>query len=112
MEREDNTVTVTDTLPAGLTYNSSSGTGWSCSAAGQVVTCTHAPTINPGASLPPLSLVVNIAEAAAASVTNSVTVSSPSYELVTRQQHGDRRHRDARSEPVDVHQVRRRHERR
>jgi uncharacterized repeat protein (TIGR01451 family)/fimbrial isopeptide formation D2 family protein len=82
-EREDNTVTVTDTLPAGLTYNSSSGTGWTCSAAGQVVTCTHAPTINPGASLPPLSLVVNVAQAAAASVTNSVTVSTPSYELVT-----------------------------
>jgi uncharacterized repeat protein (TIGR01451 family) len=83
MEREDNTVTVTDTLPAGLTYNSSSGTGWTCSAAGQVVTCTHAPTINPGASLPALSLVVNVAQAAAASVTNSVTVSTPSYELVT-----------------------------
>ncbi|HEU5136414.1 MAG TPA: hypothetical protein VFU13_14790 [Steroidobacteraceae bacterium] len=83
MEREDNTVTVTDTLPAGLTYNSSSGAGWSCSAAGQVVTCTHAPTINPGASLPPLSLVVNVAQAAAASVTNSVTVSTPSYELAT-----------------------------
>ena len=41
IEREDNTVTVTDTLPAGLTYNSATGTGWSCSAAGQVVTCTH-----------------------------------------------------------------------
>ncbi len=47
------------------------------------MTCTHAPTINPGASLPALSLVVNVAEAAAASVTNTVTVSTPSYELVT-----------------------------
>jgi len=83
MEREDNTVTVTDTLPAGLTYNSSSGTGWTCSAVGQVVTCTHPPTLNAGASLPPLSLVVNVAQAAAASVTNNVTVSTPSYELVT-----------------------------
>ena len=52
---------MTDTLPAGLTYNSASGTGWTCSAAGQVVTCTHAPTLNPGASLPPLTLVVNVA---------------------------------------------------
>jgi uncharacterized repeat protein (TIGR01451 family)/fimbrial isopeptide formation D2 family protein len=83
VEREDNTVTVIDTLPAGLTYNSFSGTGWSCSASGQVVTCTHAPTINPGASLPALSLVVNVAQAAAASVTNSVTVGSPSFEVVT-----------------------------
>ena len=61
----------------------SSGTGWTCGAAGQVVTCTHAPTLNPGASLPPLTLMVNVLEAAAASVTNSVTVSSPSYELIT-----------------------------
>src|SRR5205085_8058787 len=31
------TVTVTDTLPAGLTYSSATGTGWSCSASGQTV---------------------------------------------------------------------------
>jgi uncharacterized repeat protein (TIGR01451 family) len=83
MEREDNTITVTDTLPAGLTYNSFSGTGWSCSAAAQVVTCTHGPTIDAGQSLPPLSLVVNVAESAAASVTNQVAVSTPSYEFNT-----------------------------
>ena len=83
IEREDNIVTVKDTLPAGLTYNSASGTGWTCSAAGQVVTCTHAPTLNPGASFPPLTLTVNVAEAAAASVINTVVVSTPSYELIT-----------------------------
>jgi uncharacterized repeat protein (TIGR01451 family) len=82
-EREDNSVTVTDTLPAGLTYNSFSGTGWSCSAAAQVVTCTHPATLDPGASFPPLSLVVNVLEAAAASVTNTASVSTPSYELIT-----------------------------
>jgi uncharacterized repeat protein (TIGR01451 family) len=83
MEREDNTYTVIDTLPTGLTYNSSSGTGWTCGAVGQVVTCTHPPPLNAGASSPPLSLVVNVLEAAAASVTNSASVSTPSYELVT-----------------------------
>jgi len=83
IEREDNIVTVKDTLPAGLTFNSAAGTGWSCSAAGQVVTCTHAPTLNPGASFPPLTLTVNVLEAAAASVTNSVVVSTPSYEVIT-----------------------------
>jgi trimeric autotransporter adhesin len=82
-EREDNTVTVVDTLPAGLTYNSFSGTGWSCSAAAQVVTCTHPATLDPGASFPALNIVVNVLESAAASVTNSVAVSTPSYELVT-----------------------------
>jgi uncharacterized repeat protein (TIGR01451 family) len=83
IEREDNIVTIKDTLPAGLTFNSAAGTGWTCSAAAQVVTCTHAPTLNPGASFPPLTLTVNVLEAAAASVTNSVVVSTPSYELIT-----------------------------
>jgi uncharacterized repeat protein (TIGR01451 family) len=79
-EREDNTVTVTDTLPAGLTFASGTGTGWTCSAVGQVVTCTHAPTLNAGASFPPITLTVNVLESAAASVTNSVTVSSASFD--------------------------------
>ncbi len=81
MEREDNIVTVTDTLPAGLTFASGTGTGWTCSAVGQAVTCTHAPTLNAGASLPPITLTVNVTEGAAASVTNSVTVGSTSYDL-------------------------------
>lgn len=81
MEREDNTVTVTDVLPAGLTFNSFSGTGWSCGNAGQTVTCTHPPTLNAGASFPPLDLVVNVSGAAVPGVSNTVTVSSPSYDL-------------------------------
>ena len=83
IEREDNSVTVTDTLPAGLTFNSASGTGWTCGAVAQVVTCTHAPILNEGASFPAITLTVNVLEAAAASVTNSVTVSSPSYDSNT-----------------------------
>jgi uncharacterized repeat protein (TIGR01451 family) len=83
IEREDNTITVTDTLPAGLTFNSGTGTGWTCGAVGQVVTCTHPPTLDPGASYPALTLTVNVLEAANPSVTNSVSVSTPSYELVT-----------------------------
>jgi uncharacterized repeat protein (TIGR01451 family) len=79
-EREDNTVTVTDTLPAGLTFNSAIGTGWTCGAVAQVVTCTHAPTLNAGASFPAITLTVNVLEAAAASVTNTVTVSSASFD--------------------------------
>lgn len=33
-------VTVTDVLPAGLSFVSGTGTGWSCTAVGQTVTCT------------------------------------------------------------------------
>jgi uncharacterized repeat protein (TIGR01451 family) len=83
VEREDNTVTVTDTLPTGFSFASGSGTGWNCSASGQVVTCTHAPTLNAGASFPTLTLTVNVTENAAASSTNSVTVSTPSFESNT-----------------------------
>jgi trimeric autotransporter adhesin len=83
IEREDNLVTVRDTLPAGLTFSSASGAGWTCGAVGQLVTCTHPPTLNPGASYPPLTISVNVLESANPSVTNTVVVSTPSYELVT-----------------------------
>jgi uncharacterized repeat protein (TIGR01451 family) len=79
-EREDNTVTVSTTLPAGLTFNAGTGTGWNCSAAGQVVTCTHAPTLNAGASLPSLTLTVDVLETAAATVNLTATVSSLSFD--------------------------------
>ena len=39
------TVTVTDTLPAGLTFASGSGGGFTCSALAQVVTCTSTTAI-------------------------------------------------------------------
>ena len=82
-EREDNTVTVTDVLPAGLTYNSFTGTGWNCTNSGQTVTCTHAPTINAGSSLPPLDIVVNVTGSAVPGVTNTVTLSTPSFDFDT-----------------------------
>ncbi len=81
IEREDNTVTVRDTLPAGLTYNSATGAGWTCGAVAQVVTCTHAAPLNVGASFPPITLTVNVLESAPASVTNTAVVSTPSFEL-------------------------------
>ena len=43
-------MTVTDTLPAGLAYRSASGDGWSCSAQGQVVTCSGDGPLAEGAS--------------------------------------------------------------
>ena len=52
------TITVTDTLPTGLTYVSGTGTGWSCSAVGQAVTCTTAGPLAGGASSNPITLTV------------------------------------------------------
>ncbi len=70
------TITVTDTLPVGLTF--ASATGWSCSVttAGppQVVICTSTASIPAGGSTSfPLS--VNVAQNAAANLTNTATVS-------------------------------------
>lgn len=80
-QREDNVVTVTDTLPAGMTFVSGTGTGWSCGATGQVVTCTHAPFLDPGLSYPDITLTVAVGAGAAASSVNTATVSSASYDI-------------------------------
>ena len=68
-------VTVVDTLPAGLTYVSGGGAGWSCSAAGQAVTCTTAGVIAAGASAPVLTITVAVSSTAVPSVLNVASVS-------------------------------------
>ncbi len=45
-----NPITVTDTLQNGLTFLSGTGSGWSCAAAAQVVTCTSNTDLAPSAT--------------------------------------------------------------
>jgi hypothetical protein len=71
--------TVTDTLPAGLTYTGATGAGWTCSAAGQVVTCVHNGPIAAGGSAP-ITIDVAVGTNPPAAVTNSVSVSNASDE--------------------------------
>lgn len=75
------TITVSDTLPNGLTFSGFSGTGWSCSAAGQDVSCTHAPLTAPneGLSYPLLTINVSVVSPPDNGLTyeNSATVSLP-----------------------------------
>ena len=66
-------ITVTDTLPEGLTFTGATGTGWSCSAVGQTVTCTHTGPLAPGASAP-ITINVSVDDDPPASVVNTVTV--------------------------------------
>jgi len=70
-------ITVVDTLPPGLTYVSASGTGWSCNASGQVVTCTHPGPLDAGTSSV-ITLTVEVGSAAYPGVTNIATVSNAS----------------------------------
>ena len=65
-------ITVTDTLPAGMSYASSSGTGWTCSASGLVVTCTSKTALAPNATAQ--TLTINATVNGTGSQTNSATV--------------------------------------
>ncbi len=68
----NNTITVTDTLGAGLTYTSASGDGWSCTPAGSVITCER-----PGPfSGTPFSNMPIITVKAAASIVDGTTLSN------------------------------------
>ncbi|MGE5321901.1 MAG: beta strand repeat-containing protein, partial [Actinomycetota bacterium] len=67
------TVTVTDTLPAGLTATSIAGSGWTCVPAS--LTCTRADALAANGSYPAIAVTVNVAANASASVTNTATVS-------------------------------------
>ena len=44
-------IVVVDVLPAGLTYVSAAGPGWSCGVNGQTVTCTHVGQVPVGATV-------------------------------------------------------------
>lgn len=67
------TVTVTEVIPEGLIATSIGGNGWSCvQPAGP---CTRSDALAPGASYPPLTLVVSVSTNAPATVVNTVAVS-------------------------------------
>ncbi len=67
------TVTVTETVPSGLTLVSMSGTGWTCPSGG--TTCTRSDSLAAGASYAAITVTVNVASNAASPQVNSVSVS-------------------------------------
>ncbi len=79
-EATTGTITVTDTLPAGLTPTSASGTGWSCTIVGQLVTCTRpgsgGAALGAGQTAPVINLTTAISSTAAASLNNTATVTT------------------------------------
>jgi uncharacterized repeat protein (TIGR01451 family) len=69
------TITVVDTLPAGISGPSGSGTGWSCGApSAGTITCTNTASISTGGQLPLLTFSMT-APSNGGSVSNSATVS-------------------------------------
>ena len=68
-------VTLTDTLPAGLTPTGATGTGWTCSISGQDVSCTRSDALAGSASYPNIAVAVNVASDAGTPLTNTGSVS-------------------------------------
>ena len=67
------TVTVTETVPSGLTLVSMAGTGWTCPS--NANTCTRSNALSGGTSYPPITVTVNVAANAASPQVNQVSVS-------------------------------------
>ena len=67
------TVTVTETIPSGLTLDSMQGTGWTCADGGN--TCTRGDALAAGASYPPIAVAVDVSDDTGSPLVNSVTVS-------------------------------------
>jgi uncharacterized repeat protein (TIGR01451 family) len=80
---ESGPITVTDVLPAGLTYASHGGSGWSVNTSGApTLVFTHDGPIAVGASLPVLTLTVNVGGAAFPSVSNTASVDGALFDHV------------------------------
>lgn len=67
------TVTVTDTLPAGLTATAMSGTGWSCTTS--PASCTRSDVLASGQQYPTITLTVTVGSGASGTLLNSASVS-------------------------------------
>ncbi|HEX8285675.1 MAG TPA: DUF11 domain-containing protein [Pyrinomonadaceae bacterium] len=71
------TITVSDTLPSGLSYSAAFGTGWTCSnPSGSLVACARSGPVTSGTTLPAITVRVNVAAAAAPTVSNTASVAS------------------------------------
>jgi uncharacterized repeat protein (TIGR01451 family) len=66
-------ITVTDTLPVGVTYLNAGGSGWTCSQTGGVITCTR-PSL--GVTTAPNIIITVTAPVTAGVITNTATVTS------------------------------------
>jgi Big-like domain-containing protein/dockerin type I repeat protein len=68
-------LTVTDTLNPAFTYQSFSGSGWSCNTSAlPTVTCSNDSAIAQGSSYPKLTLNVNVSNSATSPISNQVSV--------------------------------------
>jgi uncharacterized repeat protein (TIGR01451 family) len=82
---ETGVITVVDTLPAGLTGGTASGSGWSCGTSGQTITCTNpnASGLAKNASTNAITVTATVSNTATGTITNSATVSGTVFDNVS-----------------------------
>ena len=68
------TITVLDTLPTGISAASGTYSGWTCTVAGQSVSCTSTASIPAAGGTSSIAIPVAVGAAAAGSVTNNASV--------------------------------------
>jgi MBG domain/Bacterial Ig-like domain (group 3)/Putative Ig domain len=79
-----NPMTVTDVLNSAFTFASGTGTGWSCSASGQTVTCTNDSAVaDNGGAYPDLTINVTVSGTASGVIGNQVSASGAGASLTT-----------------------------
>jgi len=77
-------INVVDTLPVGMNFVSAVGTGWTCSVAGSIISCSIPGPLAIAASVAPLTVTVNATAAiAGTTVTNTATVSGALTDNIT-----------------------------
>lgn len=84
-EKSAGTITIRDTLPAGLSFVSAIAPDWNCAGAGQEITCTTMRVFDPGASSL-IELNVEVGEQAVPLVSNTVTLSYDNDSVTTNNQ--------------------------
>jgi len=67
-------VTMNDTLPLGVVPTSASGTGWTCTVAGQTVSCVRSDVLLAGAAYPTITINATVTQSAPATIVNIATV--------------------------------------
>jgi uncharacterized repeat protein (TIGR01451 family) len=76
-------ITVTDIIPAGFTYLSSSGTGWTIDTSSlPTVRWTYTGTVASGGNLPTITLQVRVPAAVGTNITNTANVAGPDFDNI------------------------------
>jgi uncharacterized repeat protein (TIGR01451 family) len=73
---------IVDTLPAGISFLTGTGSGWLCGANGQLVICNWTGALDSGSVAPDLVLLVAVSPSVVGTITNTATVTGTVIDIV------------------------------